>query len=148
VSPVLGVVLLVLVTVTAAAAVGATFASTPAEPTPMTELRLTVDADDDRLALRHVTGDALNVSNLRLRIHVDGEPLAHQPPVPFFAATGFRSGPTGPFNPAGGTSWRAGQRGTLRLASTNSPDIDPGDHVRVQVLADHGTVASLQATAR
>ncbi len=148
-SAVVAVVLLALVTVLAAAAVGAaTMTNVPEEPAPMADFRLEVEAATDRIAIRHVSGDVLNVTDLQIRVHVAGEPLARQPPVPFFASRGFRSGPTGPFNPAGGTTWRAGERGTLRLASTNSPGIDSGDRVSVLVLSDRGTVASLRATAR
>lgn len=147
-SPVVAVCLLVAVTVLAAAAVGTTLATeTPSEPVAVTDLRVSADAATDSVTLRHAGGETLNASSLRVRLRVDGQPLAHQPPVPFFATRGFRSGPTGPFNPAGGTTWRAGQRATLRLASTNSPRLRAGDRVVVTVATDQGIVAELSTTA-
>lgn len=145
-SPGVAVVLLALVTVLAAAAVGAAIGEPP-DPTPVADLRLSVDASADRLTIRHAAGDALDVADLEVRVSVAGEPLAHQPPVPFFAARGFASGPTGPFNPAGGTTWRAGQTATLGLAGTNAPLPDEGDRVTVTVSTDTAALAELEATA-
>jgi len=146
-SPVLAVAVLALVTVAAAGGVGLALATGPAEPAPVADLRLAVDASADGVSVRHAGGDTLDVDGLRVRVRIDGQPLDHQPPVPFFAARGFLSGPTGPFNPAGGTTWRAGQRATLRLARTNAPSIDPGDRVTVTVAAERGLVARLTKTA-
>lgn len=146
-SPVVGVVLLAFVTVLGAAAVGAMVPTAPAEPPPVVDLRVDVDAATDRVTLRHVGGDTLDVADLRLRIRVNGTRLARQPPVPFFAAHGFVSGPTGPFNHAGGTTWRAGQRASLRIASTNRPVPDRGDRVTVIVATERQTIAELTTTA-
>lgn len=146
-SPVVAVVLLAMVTVVAAAGVGLGLATSPADPVPVAELRLSVDAGADALTLRHAGGDTIDVDDLAVAVRVDGHPLAHQPPVPFFAARGFRSGPTGPFNGAHDPSWRAGQRATLRLASTNDPLIDPGDRVTVTLATERGVVATLTAAA-
>lgn len=146
-SPVVGVVVLALLAVLGVAAVGAAMPAEPAEPVPVADLELDVDAATDRLTIRHAGGDTLDAANLRLRVRVAGDSLARQPPVPFFAARGFVSGPTGPFNHAGGTTWRAGQRGTVRIASTNRPRPDPGDRVTVTVATDRGVVAELAATA-
>lgn len=146
-SPVIGVVALVAVTVIGVAAVGAAVPSAPAEPPPLADLGLEADADSDTVAITHVSGEPLDVADLRLEVTVAGEPLARQPPVPFFAARGFESGPTGPFNHAGGTDWRAGQRGTLTIASTNGPRPEPGDTVTVTVATDRGVIAELSATA-
>lgn len=143
----MGVLLLALVTLLGAAAVGATLPSVPEEPPPSAALRLDADAASDRLTVRHVAGDDLDVADLDVTVTVDGDALAHQPPVPFFAARGFVSGPTGPFNHAGGTTWRAGQRGTLRIASTNDPQLSSGDRVTVTVTTDRDVVAKLSTIA-
>ncbi len=143
------VVLLVAV-VTSAGLVGATVVGaggTAPEPVPTTRLALTADASADRITVTHQGGDALNVTALRVRVSVDGTSLSTQPPVPFFAAAGFRSGPTGPFNSGANPTWTAGERATVRIASTNSPSIDPGDVVRVVLATDAGTVATLEARA-
>lgn len=146
-STVVGVVVLALVAVLAATVVGTALPRTAAEPTPVVDLRLDVDATANRLTIRHAGGDDLDVTGLRFEVQVGDERLAHQPPVPFFAARGYVSGPTGPFNPAGGTSWRAGQVGTLTLASTNRPLPASGDRVTVTVATDRGVVAELSTTA-
>jgi FlaG/FlaF family flagellin (archaellin) len=146
VSSVVGTVVLLGVVAVCATAV---FAAVPAgEPAtvPTARLSLTADAGPDRVALTHEGGDTLAAAALDVTVRVDGDPLAHQPPVPFFAATGFESGPTGPFNSAHGGQWRAGETAALRLASTNT-QLDPGDSVSVTVRTDAGVVARLETTA-
>lgn len=146
-STVVGVVMLVGLTVVTASVVGAAVWPTLPEPTPTAQLQLSAEADANRLTVRHVGGDAIDVSEIRLRVRVRDEPLAHQPPVPFFAADGFESGPTGPFNVASEGAWRAGQTATLTLAGTNEPLPDEGDRVTVTVLSDGGVVTRLETTA-
>jgi flagellin-like protein len=146
VSSVVGTVVLLGVVVVGATAV---FAAVPAgEPAtvPTARLSLTAEAGPDRVALTHEGGDTLSAAALDVTVRVDGEPLAHQPPVPFFAATGFESGPTGPFNSAHGGRWRAGETAAVVLASTNT-QLDPGDAVAVTVRTDAGVVARLETTA-
>jgi flagellin-like protein len=148
VTPAVGVVLLVALTVVLAAAVGAAALGTAGDaPDPgeagTVALSLSVDAATDRLTLVHRAGAPLDARQLRVRIRVAGTPLEHQPPVPFFAARGFRAGPTGPFNPAADPRWTAGERASLRLASTNAPGIDSGDRVVVEVTVDDRRVATL-----
>ena len=135
-SPVIGVLVLTALTVVLAASVGAVVATEPVDPAPVADLRVSVDAGADQLTVRHAGGDAIPTDILRVRLRVAGTPVTHQPPVPFFAARGFRSGPTGPFNPAAAGPWTAGETATLRLASTNSPGIDAGDPVHVTVATD------------
>jgi hypothetical protein len=67
--------------------------------------------------------------------------------VPFFAARGFRAGPTGPFNAAADPGWTAGEAASLRLASTNAPGISPGDRVVVEVSVEDRRVATLSERA-
>ncbi|MFC6837181.1 type IV pilin [Halomarina ordinaria] len=150
VSPVVAVVCLLAVTVAAAATVGV-FAqgladSPTAAPAPTAALSLAVDAEDDELALTHRSGDPIDPDDLRLRVAVDGDPLARQPPVPFFSARGFESGPTGAFNSATGGDWRAGETARLRLAGTNTA-IEEGSHVTVRVWVDGRPVARLGVRA-
>lgn len=147
VSSVVAVALLLAVTVVAGAAVGTVVSTDTAERVPVARLSLSVDASADRIALTHEGGETLSVENLELSVRVGGELLAHQPPIPFFAATGFESGPTGPFNSAADANWSAGEQGSVRLAATNGPSIDPGDRVSVTVRTVAGTVARLETTA-
>jgi len=141
------VALLLVCTVTLGGAVAFAAVERPADPPPTAAFTLSADATDDRVAVTHRGGDAVDVRDLTVRVEVDGDPLDRQPPVPFFAAPGFRGGPTGPFNPSGGTVWRAGETATLGVASTNAPGMAPGDEVTVRLSVRGTTVASLSTTA-
>lgn len=145
-SPVVAVVLLVGVTVVCAAAVGSLLfgqAGAITEPAPRASLSLSVT--DDRISLVHEGGDALDASQLRLRVGVNGTPLTHQPPVPFFSAQGFVPGPSGPFNSASDPTWTAGEVASFEVAGTNGPALEPGDEVTVEVYRGESMVASLSA---
>jgi len=148
VSPVVGVVILVGLTVILSVSLGAVVSMDPPGTVPIADIDVRADAGTDRIALRHRGGETLDVEDLRVRVRIDGDPLAEQPPVPFFAARGFRSGPTGPFNVGSETTWRAGETAAFRLASTNDPALTPGATVTVTVATDHGLVADLETTAR
>lgn len=143
---VLAVVLLVGATALGAVTVAAALPDGPPDMPARALLSLSVDPGTDRIAIRHEGGDALEPAAVGLHVTVDGDPIAHQPPVPFFAATGFISGPTGPFNSATKGEWTAGEVGSLRLASTNT-EIPLGGTVRVRVSVRGRTVAALTTTA-
>jgi FlaG/FlaF family flagellin (archaellin) len=147
-TPLTGVLVIALTVGLAAAASGAIFAATDVadatdDAPPRASLSLAVD--DDVLSFTHRGGDALDVSRLRLVVAIDGERLARQPPVPFFSARGFHSGPTGPFNPASDPQWTAGETATLSVAGTNRPALSAGSLVTVDVYAGDTPVASLSA---
>jgi FlaG/FlaF family flagellin (archaellin) len=146
--PVVGVVVLLAVTtaLAGAIAVGVVGLAEDSSP-PAARLTVTADAADDRVRLHHRGGDPLAVADARIVVSVDGRRLTHQPPVPFFAARGFRSGPTGAFNVAGETTMRAGDSAGFRLASTNAPAIDPGTTVSVRVYVDDHLVGAATTTA-
>lgn len=146
VAPVVGVALLLAVTVLAASAVGTAVLvlETPSEPS-RAAVSLSVDAETNRFQLTHRGGDDLNVSRLSLSVTVNGDALAEQPPVPFFAASGYRSGPTGPFNSGADPRWSAGETAGFRLASTNSPTLDSGDRVTVRITRTERTVLRVRA---
>jgi FlaG/FlaF family flagellin (archaellin) len=146
-APVAGVLLLALTVGVAAATAGAVFAldDTPDDPPPRVSMSFAVE--DRTLSFTHRGGDAIDVSRLRLVVEIEGEPLARQPPVPFFSADGFRSGPTGPFNRATDPRWTAGETATVGVAATNRPRLATGDVVTVQLVVDDTVVARLRATA-
>ncbi len=146
-SSLVGVVLLVAVTVLVATAAGSLAAVDPGTEVPTASLSLTADAEADRIALTHQGGETLDVSELSVTVSVDGAELDRQPPVPFFAADGFESGPTGPFNVASDDDWSAGETAGIRIASTNEPRLSEGSHVEVTVATEGGVVASLETTA-
>lgn len=142
-APAVGVALLLFVAVGLSAAVGAaalgTVGATTSSPPPTASLALEIE--DGTLTFVHRGGEALDVRTLRLEVEVDGTPLTYQPPVPFFAARGYVSGPTGPFNPATDQRWTAGERATVEPAGTNAPAIVRGGTVTVDVYAgDHRLV--------
>lgn len=148
-APVVGVALLVLVSLALAGVVlGAVSAVDPGEPPPRAAFELDADAGADRVAVTHAGGDALDPATVDVRIEIDGRALDAQPPVPFFSARGFRPGPTGPFNAAWEDDWSAGETGSVRVASTNSPGgIDRGEQVRVAVSVDGSRIADETAIA-
>lgn len=149
-SPAVGTVLLVGIVALAAGAVavlGAGIGAEPPDPSPAASIDAAADASTGEIALVHRGGAALDVRDLTVRIEIEGEPLAEQPPVPFFSAAGFRSGPTGPFNPAADPTWRGGERASVRLAGTNDPALDPGDAVTVRVYRDEALLAEASTTA-
>jgi flagellin-like protein len=144
-SPVVGTVLLVAIIVALAGLAGAAVIdSTSGELTPHVRLSVDADAGADRIALTHESGDTLSTEEVSVRVSVDGQPLTYQPPVPFFAAQGFRGGPTGPFNPSADPDWSAGETAELRLASTNAPLLDPASTVTVTVSTDRDVIAELE----
>ena len=109
---------------------------------------LGVTAVDRRVELAHRGGAPLDVRELTVRLYVDGTPVARQPPVPFFSARGFVSGPTGPFNPAADPRWSPGETATLVVAATNDPVPASGDRLTVVVRRNGRTVARVSTTVR
>lgn len=141
---------LLLVAMTVLLAVGVTAATTtlgpPADPAP--SVVISMDVQGDRVTLSHDGGDSLSVDELSVRVSVNGEPLARQPPIPFFSAAGFKPGPTGAFNAASGDEWVVGGSASFRVAGTNDPSIEPGDRVTLRLVVRERLVATLEATAR
>lgn len=136
VSPLVGLTLLVGLTITVGTVLGLAAmdiaAPTPAPDRPLS-LSVTASASDSRLILWHEAGPPVDVRNVTIHVEIDGTGLAHQPPVPFFAATGFGSGPTGPFNPSTDPTWSVGERASFRIAGTNSPQLRPGSTVVIRI---------------
>lgn len=144
VSPVVGVVLLVGLTVCIAALLGTiVFGQAAALDGPAPRATFSIDAVGDRITIVHDRGDSVAVGPLRVTVAIDGEPLTHQPPVPFFAAVGFDGGTTGPFNPSSEGEWTAGQQASFGVAGTNSPTLNPGAAVTVDLFHGETLIASL-----
>ncbi|ERH10947.1 MAG: archaeal flagellin N-terminal-like domain protein [halophilic archaeon J07HX64] len=148
VTPVVGVIVLVGVTVVLALSVGAALTTPETIKTPSALLSLSVDSGDREIVLTHRGGDTLNISELNVRIEVDGTELAEQPPVPFVGADGFDGAPTGPFNAESPDGWQAGERAGVRLAGTNGPSLSAGSEVTVVVATDSGVIQEVTTTAR
>lgn len=149
IAPAIGVVLLVLVTVVLAAAVGSVALSsiaTETESSTAPTVVLSLSVSGDRLSLDHRGGSTLDAQRLDLCVSINGTPLTYQPPVPFFSTSGFRPGPTGPFNAASDGSWRVGETASFRLASTNRPLLGVGARVTIRVIYRERLLARLSAT--
>lgn len=145
IAPVAGVLLLAIVVVLGGGVATVAFAvDAPAEPAPTAMLSLS--ATGDQVTVDHRGGDAIDVTAATVRVRVDGDPLDRQPPVPFFSAVGFRSGPNGPFNAASDGVWRVGETASFRVAGTNDPTLSPGRTVTVTIAVDGRTVATLDTT--
>lgn len=147
VAPAVGVVLLVMIAAVMAASVMAIAvdADTPSTSTVVID----VEADTSgELRFVHRGGSSLDPDVLSLFVSVDGQPLAYQPPIPFFSATGFVSAPTGPFNSATGGEWQAGELASFRIASTNDPDLTEGGTVRVELVSGTDRILELTTTVR
>jgi hypothetical protein len=151
VSTPLAAVLLALLTVATAALVGGGALGIAANAHATTGGNVVVVAGvqaDGTITLTNEGGSALDVDELDVEIRVGGERLATQPPVPFFAARGFGSGPSGPFNPADDQTWAVGESASVRVADTNDPAVSPGDAVTVRIYRSGSPVATAEATAR
>ena len=155
ISPVFGTLLLATITV-ALAAIIATTVGTAALAGPMggggaddltdfTRLSAEVSPDGE-VVLFHEAGDELDVRDLTIAITVDGEPLAEQPPVPFFSSSGFEAGPTGPFNSAADPHWTVGESASVTISDSNAPNPGAGDQVTVAVIRDGRRVAQAETT--
>ena len=138
------VVLFVAITVLAAASVAVALPALPSEPEPHRAVSAEA-TESGRVTLLLRSGPSVDVRNLDIRVTVDGQELRHQPPVPFFAARGFRGGPTGPFNVAADATWSVGETAGFRIASTNQPALRPGDTAKISLLV-HGQVVAVAET--
>lgn len=149
VAPVLGTLLLVALTVSLAAVVGAGALSVPTDlqrESPVV-LSAAVNSTADSLTLAHESGPPINVREVDVVITVDGTPLRYQPPVPFFNEDGFESSPTGPFNYGSDHIWTSGEHTTIRLDANNAPRFDRGSSIVVRIYHDDALVARVQTTA-
>lgn len=132
-SPVASVFLLGLVVALAGTVMTAVFCVAPELTEPPPSVCLSASASGDRIELVHRGGDQIDVQKVTVFVQIDGEPLTQQPPVPFFAAEGFQSAPTGPFNSASEHTWRPGECASFRVATTNDPYPTSGDSVEIRI---------------
>lgn len=140
-SPVIGAILLVAITAVSASAF---FALNIDLTTPTDPVVLDLKADaSGSITIVHRGGHPIDPDGISVRIYVNGEPLAYQPPIPFFSTTGFESAPTGHFNSARDGLWYAGEAGGLVIASTNSPTPRPGDTLTVEIFDQYRLIAEL-----
>jgi archaeal type IV pilus assembly protein PilA len=99
--------------------------------------------------LVHDGGGSLDTRSLSVVVEVDGEPLTHQPPVPFFSASGFEPGPTGVFNVGYSGEWEVGDSAGFTLnPNTNGPAPERGSAVSVEVYEGDRPITRAETTAR
>jgi len=137
------VVLTVILAVTLSTAV----IGGPSTPESSPAVAVDLSVDDSTVTLTHLHGDPLDIKQISMEIAVDGEPLENQPPVPFFAASGFESESTGAFNPSGSTELTVGESASLTVAETNSPTIEAGSTVSVTLYTDESRLLRVETTA-
>lgn len=143
-APVVGVVLLLAIAIALAGVVGTLVLGIdlPAEPTGAA-ITAEIDRDSHRFEFRNDGGDAIDVSTLDVVIRVDGEPLAHQPEVPFVGRRGFNGSPSGPFNHDSANIWHPGERASFELACTNEPKPAPGTTVEIELAVNGSPVETI-----
>ena len=149
VAPVVGVSLLLAVTVVLAALVGAfALGLGGQENAPQAAIAADIESGaygNPKIVLVHAGGDELDVRDLTVRVFVGGQPLEHQPDVPFFSQTGFNGGPDGPFNSNEADKiWTAGEETSLTIARSNSPQPSAGSRVTVRIYSNGEAVATAQ----
>jgi FlaG/FlaF family flagellin (archaellin) len=138
--------LLVGVTVVLAAVVGAVALEfTPPEPADHRVLAANASTDGT-IRLVHEAGSEIDLQGASIVVAVDGEELDHQPPVPFFSATGFHPGPTGAFNVATDNVLEPGDTASLQVAGTNDPVLVSGATVTIRFVEDGMQVAVVETT--
>ncbi|MGQ3411483.1 type IV pilin [Natrinema sp. LN54] len=148
ISPIIGVLLLVALTVCLAAVIAVGVGAWTLEsPGSTATFELSADGDQSSISIEHVAGDAVDVEALSVTVAVNGTELAEQPPVPYAGASGFNGTPEGPFNSGADSEWTVGERASLSVADTNSPPLARGDSVTVTLAIDGRRVATLEATA-
>lgn len=145
-SPVIGTVLLLVVTLLVAGAASASLLGMASleEPSQPISISATADAQTNTITLVHQAGPPLDVRDLEIKILIDGLPLFHQPPVPFVGARGFRGAPSGPFNAAADPKWIAGESGSFRIARKNVPSIDPGSVIKIKLYYNNKRLALIE----
>nr|WP_243641415.1 type IV pilin N-terminal domain-containing protein [Natrarchaeobius halalkaliphilus] len=147
-SPVVGVVALVAITVCLAAIVAVGAASLSLGSTaPTAAFDLSVDGDENEIVIEHVAGESLDVRELSIVVAVDDTRLSEQPPVPFVGANGFEGTPSGPFNERSDPTWHSGEHASLTVARNNDPSPNSGDSVSVSLSVDGHRLATLETVA-
>lgn len=113
VSPVIGVILMVAITVILAAVIGAfVFGMSPPEPAPQASMRIiNVAAGGVAFTLEHQGGDDINTSSMYTKMMINGE--ANIPD-------------SGPFSAAGDNLFSVGQQKTVTLTNAT---VGNGDKV-------------------
>ncbi len=141
IAPAIGVVLLVAITVTLAGVVLAMGLTVSPGSAQTATVEGSLNHTANAITLVHTGGDPIDLEEADIRISVDGTPLTHQPPVPYWNPDGFQGFPSGPFNPSSENTWESGERGTIRLDTDNEPLPNANATVEVAVIGEAGPIA-------
>ena len=145
IAPVIGIVLMLVVTVVLAGSIAAYLLAFPTtEGATQATISATVDIETDEFRFVHDGGDAIEVETLTIEITIDGEPLASQPPVPFVGSPGFAGSPSGPFNGGSDTRWAPGERASFRIACTNHPKPSAESTIVIKLFVDDRPFATIE----
>ena len=155
VSSALGVLLVTALTLVLAAVAGVAVIATVSPATVSSAdvpervaLSASANATTGQVDLVHEAGPALDVREIRVRISVGGTRLKHQPPVPFYSASGFGSFPSGPFNPVADPRWEPGEWAGLVITGGNAAPLVSGASVRIELYRGEYPIAAVETRAR
>lgn len=133
-SPILGIILLLLITLVLAGAVYALAPVMTPEGSSAATFGGSCDAATRTITLEHTGGATIDVEQLDMRITVDGISLSEQPPgFPFYNPPGFEGFPSGPFNPSTPNRWAPGELGRFTIENDNPPRPAAGSEVTLEL---------------
>ena len=149
VSPVVGVLILLVITVIMAATIGAfVLGMKKPEAAPQASMAITkVDAANERIYIEHQGGDSINLNRVRIVAWGEGDTKREWDPADD-TTTMFEPGDELMLDLDHGEIWLNGNR-INNLGDNNGCDFEPGDPVYVRIIdKDTGQlIASLEATA-
>lgn len=144
-TPVIGVVLLLAITLLLAGVFGLyVLTFEPNDTSPQARIAGEINTTTDTFVFVHEGGDPIDVHMLTVEIVIDDEPVRHQPHLPFFSQSGFHSGPTGPFNSESENIWKPGESASFVMACSNEPKPTEGTTVEVHLTVDGTPVDSFE----
>lgn len=147
ISPAVGTVTLVALTVVLVAVATSFVGATPLDSSPSRPIMVSATADGTgTVTIEHEAGPPIDFERASLDVTVDGQSLERQPPVPFFSTAGFEPGPTGAFNSATDGRLTVGETASFTVAGTNAPAIEPGATVTVRVGRDDRVLATAETS--
>ncbi len=149
VAPVIGVILLIALVAMLGGVVAALVpGSLDDHSTTTVSIDMEVDAGENEFTFFHRGGDTINVTDLDVRITIDGDPITHQPDLGPGSRKGLPSMPTGVFNPSTENDWSTGESGSLVLAKSNGgDDLEVGSLVTAEFYLDGQPLIELSTRA-
>lgn len=146
IAPVVGVVSLLVVVAALGGVAAAVVPGSVAEQQPGPTMTIDLEADaGGNISFTHVGGASINVTELTVRIHLDGEAIPHQPDFEKQRQTGFLGFHGGPFNPSTDPEWRVGETASVTLANSNgAEDLTPGTLVTAEFYVEGALVLTVE----